>query len=384
MLSMKKNIFHFLDILSNNFYKYLYKLYNFYKYKNILEYVPDLDTKIKNQICNINSQDTSILIDTINSICNNLNTKNIIISLSGGVDSMVLTTILQKSGFNIVGIYINYNNRVESKDEERFLREWCKFNEIKLYVNSLSENIKRGNMKRSDYESETKEIRLNFYKKIMKEENIDYVLLAHHKDDIIENIMANICRGRNYLDLAVIRERTYINGINMIRPMISFYKSEIYKYARLNNVPYFKDTTPDWSVRGKYRKIISPALEDTFTKNVKENLLIISNQSDDWNLLISQEIILPFLSNIIYKKNKEVSILTINIEYYINYPISFWNLIFNNLFNQYSFKCPSKRSIQSLIDTVKLGKNQNFNLSNNCKCKIQNFNIIIEFKNKIY
>ena len=40
------------------------------------------------------------------------------------------------------------------------------------------------------------------------------------------------------------------------------------------------------------------------SKNVKENLLIISNQSDDWNLLIQQEIILPFLSNIIYKKNK--------------------------------------------------------------------------------
>ena len=56
------------------------------------------------------------------------------------------------------------------------------------YVNSISKSIKRGNMKRSDYESESKEIRFNFYKKIMKEENIDYVLLAHHKDDIIENI----------------------------------------------------------------------------------------------------------------------------------------------------------------------------------------------------
>ena len=60
---MKKNIFHFLDILSNNFYKYLYKLYNLYKYKNILEYVPNLDTKIKNQTYSINSPDTSILID---------------------------------------------------------------------------------------------------------------------------------------------------------------------------------------------------------------------------------------------------------------------------------------------------------------------------------
>ena len=163
--------------------------------------------------------------------------------------------------------------------------------------------------------------------------------------------------------------------------MISFYKSEIYKYAHLYNVPYFKDTTPDWSVRGKYRKIISPALEDTFTKNVKENLLNISNQSDDWNFVIQQDIILPFLSNIVTKKNQDVSILTIYIEYYITYPTSFWYVIFTDLFNQYSLKPPSRRSINSLIDTIKLGKNQNFNLSNNCKCKIKNFNIILEFKN---
>ena len=230
-----------------------------------------------------------------------------------------------------------------------------------------------------------KEIRLNFYKKIMEEENIDFVLLAHHKDDIIENIMANICRGRNYLDLAVIRESTSINGINMIRPMISFYKSEIYKYAHLNNVPYFKDTTPDWSVRGKYRDIISPAIEDAFTQNVKENLLCISDQADQWNSLIEKEIIRPFIEKIKINLIDEKTFIEFNIEKYIDYPIAFWNVVFMNVFNQFGFKAPSKKSIQTFINTIKYRTRQNdshkynVTLCNSTKCIIKNFNISIQF-----
>ena len=59
--------------------------------------------------------------------------------------------------------------------------------------------------------------------------------------------------------------------------MIEFYKSSIYKFADEYQVPYFKDTTPDWSVRGKYRNRILPQLEITFS-NVKQNLLNINNQ----------------------------------------------------------------------------------------------------------
>ncbi len=192
--------------------------------------------------------------------------------------------------------------------------------------------------------------------------------------------MANLCRGRNYLDLSVIREKSYINNINFVRPMISFYKSDIYNFAKTYCVPYFKDTTPDWSVRGKYRNIISPALEDAFTINVKENLLNISKQADDWNILIEKEIIKPFLSKISLDINNEKTYLTINTEKYIDYPITFWTVIFMNIFNQYSYKSPSKKSIQILMDNIKLQKNKNYNLSNNCKCKIENYKIIIEFR----
>ena len=127
-----------------------------------------------------------------------------IVSLSGGVDSMVLITIIHYLGYHVIGVHINYNNRIETTEEEQFLEFWCNKNSITLYKKSINE-IKRSQSKRSDYEIITKNIRLDFYKEIMKKE-CDLILLAHHKDDIVENIFANVCRGRYILDLAVIKK----------------------------------------------------------------------------------------------------------------------------------------------------------------------------------
>ena len=213
----------------------------------------------------------------------------------------------------------------------------------------------------------------------MKKENVNYILLGHHKDDIIENIFANICRGRNYLDLAVIRERNKINEIDFIRPMLNFHKLTIYCFAKSYDIPYFKDTTPDWSVRGKYRNVIEPAIQDTFTIQVKANLLNIANQADDWNYLIQLKIINPFLELVIFKENDEEKIIEFNIEEYKDYPFSFWYLIFMKIFNNIGQKSPSRKSIETLINLSKQGKRKiKTSLDKNIFCQIHDFNIIIK------
>lgn len=357
------------------------KLYNidFDKYKNILEYVPNVQLKIQEQ----NIADEEIM-KKISEFCKLLDNKKVLVSLSGGVDSMVLITILHWLDFDIVAGHINYNNRNETTIEEEFLQQWCLFNNIKLYIKNIN-NIKRSTIKRSEYELITKNMRLDFYKEIIATENIDYVLLAHHKDDIIENVFANICRGRNYLDLAVIREHTTISEIKIGRPMINYYKTTIYEFAHKYQVPYFLDTTPKWSIRGKYRDVISPAIEDAFQKNVKENLISISDQADQWNSLIEKQIIQPFIEKIKINLIDNKTSIEFNIEKYINYPIAFWSVVFMNLFNQFRSKAPSKKSIQTFINTIKYRVRQNHShkynitLCNNNKCTIKNYNVTIEF-----
>lgn len=353
----------------------LYNNYAIENYSNVLEYIPQEQIKISSQQFDL----TNNLIDTLASFCKEHvvnSSKKVIVSLSGGVDSMVLTTILKLLGFNVICLHINYNNRNETYEEQEFLEKWCYYNSIKLYVKALT-HIKRAESNRNEYEAITKKIRFDFYKEIMSKEGLSMILLGHHKDDVLENIFANICRGRNILDLAIIKESCVIDDVNISRPMLNFYKSTIYDFAKCYQVPYFKDTTPHWSIRGKYRNKIYPELENAFP-SLKSNLLELSNQSTMWNNLVQAQLIEPFLKTVNYGENKCV----FNIEKYKDYPHCFWNIILMKLFYNYRHNCPSKRAVQVFMSSIKSKNNGLISLTHDCVCKSKNYEISIEFLQK--
>ena len=275
------------------------------------------------------------------------------ISLSGGVDSMVLMDILHKRGKEIIAVHINYNNRDESKMEEDFLREYCESRKIIFICHSF--NFKRGSIKRSEYESLTKQIKFKLFKSILCEYNLNYILLAHHKDDIIENIFTNFCRGENFLNLSVIKYSNIIMDINIVRPLISYYKDDIYDYAHFYQIPYFLDTTPDWSVRGKFRRSILPKLFDTFSgpTGLKNNLLSIATESDEWGTLIQTRFIDKYYSLIKYtEKTAEMPIETES-EDYCQFPLCFWNIIIGKVFHKFGKSAPSRKSLNVFISALK-------------------------------
>lgn len=341
------------------------------EFAGVLQYIPNNTQKIKTMHIIENK-----FIQDIIDISKKYNNK-LIVSLSGGVDSMVLLTILYFYKIDVIAVHVNYNNRKESVQEQQFLQKWCDYNKIPFYVKSIHD-IKRNNTNRTDYERITKQIKFDFYKEVMGKENASCVLLAHHKDDIVENIFANICRGRNILDLSVIKKVNIINDICVCRPMINYYKADIYKFAQLYQVPYFKDSTPTWSVRGKFRNVIYPSIEDTFTKNIKENLVFLDKQASGWNEIIEKEIISKFMKQV-HTDNLHISF---NVEMYINYPFCFWNLIFMKLFNQYGKRNASRKSIQSFMTTINnLTSNKEYNivLTNESKCYVKNNMVYIHF-----
>ncbi len=352
----------------------LYSNMHFTDYQSILELLP-LDNRHINEY---DYNEKNNLFKTVKDFCINSENNKFLVSLSGGVDSMVLISIIHYLGYEVIGVHINYNNRLETLLEQKFLTYWCNYNKIKLYTKVI-EYIKRSNSKRSDYEYITKKIRFDFYKTIMNTENINMILLGHHKDDIVENIFANVCRGRYILDLAVIKKESIVENVNIGRPMIDFYKKSVYEFAQLYQVPYFKDTTPGWSVRGKYRNEIYPKIEETFTPNVKENLIGLSKQSFEWNNLVQEQIIKPFINNILYLQDG----VTFNIEKYNNYPLCFWNVVFMNIFYHFNKTCPSRKGIQNYMNTIKEKNNCYISISNCCICSVKNNQVNIEFKVKI-
>jgi tRNA(Ile)-lysidine synthetase-like protein len=301
-------------------------LINWTKFNDILE---------NNWTFNMQTYDiNSSLMNTLNTfITNNIidNDNTIVISLSGGVDSMVILFLLSqiKNKYNnlkIVAIHIDYHNRPETGLEAEFLFNYCYHMNIPLYYRYIHEGVReRSSKKREEYEELTKDIRFDLYKKvekIYKNTNFLGVILGHHKGDLQENIFQNVMKGRNLIDLSVIKEQSDILGVKILRLLIRHPKNDIFQMAHINNIPYFKNTTPIWSNRGNLREIVIPSIIKTFGEGVLTNLNKVGQESDDLQLLIYQNIINPYINKIEIINNVHYLPIT------PNQPFTYWKYIF--------------------------------------------------------
>lgn len=192
--------------------------------------------------------------------------KKLIISLSGGVDSMVCAFILKKLQhlwkFEMTAVHINYCNR--SIKEYQFVHDWCSQMQIPLKTRHIEE-IKRdacmAHGLRDTYESYTKKVRFQAYLDAWDTYDYPRVFMGHNYDDCFENILTNISRKDRYENLKGMAPRTIVNGIIFMRPMLSIHKKDIYMFAHNASIPYLHDSTPSWSKRGNIRDTVRPVLE---------------------------------------------------------------------------------------------------------------------------
>ena len=159
-----------------------------------------------------------------------------------------------------------------------------------MYIREIH-YIKRKECEREFYEKMTKELRFQTYKMVsdlMGKSKDVYVVLGHNKDDIIENILNNISKKRDYFNLNGMDELSEQFNVKIWRPLLDEYKQEIYNYSKKYEIPYLKNTTPTWSSRGRLRNEFLPAMEKQFGKNMNESLFHMSQTFNKYEKLINQ------------------------------------------------------------------------------------------------
>ena len=299
-----------------------------------------------------------------------INTDLIIISLSGGVDSVVCLYNIhnyykENANIKIVAIHINYNNREEVEEEVKFLRCLCSHLDIDLYVRKISEINRHKcmiNDLRDIYEAYTKKVRFNSYKKLQDGYKRSVVIMGHNKDDCLENILTNIAYNNKYENLIGIEYESNIDNIIFIRPLIDIFKNDIYKFANKHNLPYLKNSTPDWCQRGKIRNEVLPILEK-WDNRIIDGLFNISSILKNYNGILNKSI-----ENFKITETGEIETLNLS-ELYWKYGI-------HKLFNIYI----SNKSLKSVIERLELWKNKYHNIDINKKTTIiinKNINMII-------
>ena len=260
------------------------------------------------------------LVDAIKTFMeeNNLYDNGVIVSLSGGVDSMVILSCLLRlrieRKFSIYVVSINYNLRKESKFEAEFLKKFCRYHNVIYLVENIENTISNSNQrgiynadskkvcKRSEFEETSRDVRFNCYRSFIDRHNCNGVMVGHHKDDIVENIFTNSMKGHNILDIEVMKKVGIRKGINIYRPFLDFPKSVIFDLAHQYDIPYFLDTTPTWSRRGRMRNEIFPLFDEVFTKSWKKKFKEIGTQSNQWNDTIERLIIKPWFEDATFGK----------------------------------------------------------------------------------
>ena len=236
---------------------------------------------------------------------------NILVSISGGVDSMVclLLTKLCAPGKNVTCVHINYNNRQECSLETEFINKFCSILNTKFYYRKIKEISREkchGSGLRELYEDVTKQIRFDMYKQVMLSEGYDttntYVVMGHNADDCFENIITNINNKHSYNNLHGMERISQIDDINFFRPLLKIRKSDIIEFAHSNNIPYLKDSTPKWSMRGKIRDNILPVME-SINKNTIESYFHLCDHLHRSDKLIKNYIIPNVLKSFYNEQN---------------------------------------------------------------------------------
>jgi tRNA(Ile)-lysidine synthase TilS/MesJ len=269
-------------------------------------------------------------------------------------------------------------------DEVEFIKDWCAMYDIQLIIKYIR-YMKRSDelIDRENYEQITNDIRFDTYKFIETIfGKISGVCLGHHEGDQIENVLMNIMNGRQYGDIMGMYPVSNIKNVDIWRPFLLHPKDDIFEFAFKYLVPYTKDTTPEWSNRGKIRNKLYPLLQEIFP-GFDKKLLDFGNHAVEYNIEQSEK--LNYLCNFIVfeeygcKISNLTELYKINDSLWINYLLRIFrtmSVMMTNKHTQKLFIIWFKR----IINSSKTKDSSQFHFTNGYYAKIYlNHLYIIQF-----
>lgn len=208
-----------------------------------------------------------------------LQDKKLLVATSGGMDSMVLVHLFQKLKLNFALAHCNFQLRESESDaDENFVREYAKSNNINCFIIKF-ETEKYSQVNKLSTQLAARKLRYDWFNEILEQENFDYVITAHHADDVAETFMINLSRGTGLDGLTGIPSQ---NG-NIIRPMLPFSRKEIENYVLENNLQWREDSSnaSDKYLRNKIRHHIIPVfkeINDSFLQSFQNTLEYLNQE----------------------------------------------------------------------------------------------------------
>ena len=247
--------------------------------------------------------------------------EKLLLAVSGGIDSMVMMHLFEKSEFIYGVVHCNFQLRDDdSMRDELFVKEQVLQHGVPFYSTRF-ETKEYAALNGISIEMAARELRYEYFERIRLTDNYDYIATAHHQDDVLETFFLNLSRKTGIRGLSGIREKTG----RIIRPLLFASRRDIEKYARINEVESREDSTNSEMIyqRNYIRHHIIPAftaLNPSFKGSLAETVSnlreaeevcsffldrakeqVMHSQNNGWEIQITRLMEFPFPKVLLYE-----------------------------------------------------------------------------------
>ena len=163
--------------------------------------------------------------------------RRVAVGLSGGADSMALLLALATAGHEVMAWHVDHGWRAESAAEAAWLgslvRSWGLAFRLARLASAPGANR----------EAEAREARLRLFARWAREEGVDTVCLAHHRDDQAETVCLRLLQGAGVEGCAGMRPVRELAGLRIVRPLLGVPKADLVAALARAGAPWLEDAS---------------------------------------------------------------------------------------------------------------------------------------------
>lgn len=207
--------------------------------------------------------------------------QKILLTVSGGIDSMVMAHLFAQLPVSFAVAHCNFGLRgTESDADEIFVRDYAQQNQLPFFVKRFDTKC-FATENNFSIQLAARDLRYAWFEELTAKEGFDAYATAHNFDDQTETFFINLLRGTGIAGLQGIKP---YNG-NCIRPLLFATRAQIVDYAFRNNIAYRDDSSnqKDDYLRNRLRHHVLPALRessDRFESGFKSTFGILKQTHD--------------------------------------------------------------------------------------------------------
>lgn len=164
------------------------------------------------------------------------------LAVSGGADSIAMTKLAahyqKEHNSSLHALIVDHGLRSDSSTEALHVGELCQALGVPHTVLTWQHSPVTSRL-----QERARQARYQLLSNWCKKHHYQYLLLAHHANDVLETFMMRLAKGSSLKGLCALKPMRNLYGITLVRPFLSISRDQL--HTVLENQPFVQDPSND-------------------------------------------------------------------------------------------------------------------------------------------